>query len=203
MMPMIARKKPDMLRKATYQDVLDAPSDMVAQLVDGELYLMSRPAPPHVWACGTLYTALNGEFGDFEDRPGGWVILDEPELRLGQDVLVPDIAGWRVENLPLLPATTWFEVVPDWVCEVLSPSTRDFDLGLKRNIYARVGVTHMWIVDPIARTLQAFELSGGKWISITTLEGMVAISIPPFEAFDIPLSRLWRGIDRLRAAGRK
>lgn len=110
-----------MPRKATYLDVLDAPANMVAQLIDGEVFLQSRPAGPHVWASGTLFAAIIGEFGEFEDRPGGWVILDEPELHLGEDVLVPEIAGWRVENLPQIPATPKFEIVPDWVCEVLSP----------------------------------------------------------------------------------
>lgn len=114
---------------------------------------------------------MNGEFGDFEDRPGGWAILDEPELRLGEDVLVPDIAGWRTENLPLLPAAAWFDVVPDWVCEALSQSTRDVDLGPKRNIYARDVVSHLRVVDPIARTLQAFELSGGNWALSPCLSG--------------------------------
>lgn len=201
-MPTTARKMADLPRKATYQDVLDAPPNMIAQLIDGELYLQSRPAGPHVWASGTLHTALNGEFGDFEDRPGGWVILHEPELHLGEDVMVPDIAGWRVENLPVIPATAKFDIVPDWICEVLYPSTRNRDLGPKREIYARQGVAHLWIVSPVARTLQAFELSGGEWLSIRTLEGMAAISVPPFENLNIPLSRLWRGDARSRSRGR-
>lgn len=201
-MPTTARKIADLPRKATYQDVLDAPPNMVAQLIDGELYLQSRPAGSHVWASGTLHTALNGKFGDFEDRPGGWVILHEPELHLGENVIVPDIAGWRVENLPEIPATAKFDIVPDWICEVLSPSTRNRDLGPKREISSYQGVGHLWIVSPVARTLQVFELSGGEWLLITTLEGMVAISVPPFENLNVPLSRLWRGHARSRSKGR-
>ena len=201
-MPATARKMADLPRKATYQDVLDAPPNMVAQLIDGELYLQARPAGPHVWASGTLHTALNGKFGDFEDRPGGWVILHEPELHLGENVIVPDIAGWRVENLPEIPATAKFDIVPDWICEVLSPSTRNRDLGPEREICAYHGVGHLWIVSHVARKLQIFELSGGEWLSITILEGMVAISVPPFENLNIPLSRLWRGHPRSRSKGR-
>ena len=201
-MPAIARKMSDKTRKATYQDVLDAPPNMVAQLINGEVYLQSRPAGPHIWASGRLFSAIDGKYGDYVDRPGNWVILDEPELHLGEDVLVPDIAGWKVENLPQFPATSRFHIAPDWICEVLSPSTRHRDLGLKRDIYAREGVKHFWTVDPNALTLQALALSGGNWVSIATLQGMIAISVPPFENLDIPLSRLWRDGFRSRSRGR-
>ena len=196
-MPALAGKFPEPPRKATYQDVLDAPENMVAQLIDGELYLHARPVEPHVWAYVKLLGELEMKFardpdGD-GDEPGEWVILPEQELRLGKDVLVPDIAGWRVDKLPRKQARAFSHIVPDWVCEVLSPTTRHIDLGRKSDIYAREGVTHLWIVDPDARTLQASALSAGSWLPVATLSEAETVSVPPFEKLNIPLSRLWVG----------
>ena len=195
----IARKLPEPPRKATYQDVLDAPENMVAQLIDGELYLHARPVDPHVRASGKLYSAIDHRYDsnidndsdEDGDGPGDWVILPEPELRLGEDVLVPDIAGWRVNKHPRNRANSFSEVVPNWVCEVLSPTTRKLDLGRKSDIYAREGVSHLWIVDPKARTLQASALSDGTWLPVSTLADAETVSVPPFEKLKIPLSRLW------------
>ena len=192
-----ARKLPEPHRKATYQDVLDAPENMVAQLIDGELYLHARPADPHVWACEELRFEIKLRFGrtvegdDDGHGQGEWAILSEPELRLGKDVLVPDIAGWRANKYQRNWANSFSEIVPNWVCEVLSPTTRNIDLGRKSDIYAREGVSHLWIVDPKARTLQASELSAGKWLPISTLTNAERVSVPPFEKLNIPLSRLW------------
>ena len=124
-------------RPATYQDVLDAPENMVAELIRGGLHLHPRPAPPHALAGSFLGGELHGPFKRGRGGPGGWVILFEPELHLGPDVLVPDLAGWRRERMPTLPETAWFELAPDWVCEVLSPGTRRLDLTEKRDVYAR------------------------------------------------------------------
>ena len=193
----IAQKLPEPPRKATYQDVLDAPENMVAQLIDGELYLHARPVDPHVWAGWKLSIQIEHRYGGNFDRdsdgdgPGDWVILPEPELRLGKDVLVPDIAGWRVSKHPRNQANSFSEVVPNRVCEVLSPTTRHIDLGRKSDIYAREGVSHLWIVDPKERTLQVSELSAGKWHPITTLTDAERVTVPPFEKLNISLSRLW------------
>ena len=195
----IARKAPESPRKACYQDVLDAPENMVAQIVDGELYLHARPVDPHAVASGELFHQIklriepdtDDDAGGYGDGPGEWRILSEPELRLGEDVLVPDIAGWRLSKYPRNRANSFSEVVPNWVCEVLSPTTRKLDLGRKSDIYAREGVAHLWIVDPKARTLQASELSAGKWVSISSLTDAETVSVPPFEKLKIPLSRLW------------
>ena len=137
----IARKLPEPPRNATYQDVLDAPENMVTQLIDGELHLHARPVDPHVWAGWKLSIQIEhrygGNFDSDGDASGDWVILPEPELRLGKDALVPDIAGWRVNKHPRNQANSFSEVVPNWVCEVLSPTTRNIDLGRKSDIYAR------------------------------------------------------------------
>ena len=127
-------------RRATYQDVLDAPAHRVAEIVDGTLYTQPRPAPPHAVASSYLGGELTGPFGKGRGGPGGWWILDEPELHLGEDILVPDLAGWRRERMAELPDTAYFTLAPDWACEVLSASTRRLDLHEKRPVYAREGV---------------------------------------------------------------
>ena len=137
-------------RRATYRDVLEAPPHKVAEIVAGTLHTNPRPAPRHAHASSALGAKIGDPFG-YGGGPGGWWILDEPELHLGEDILVPDIAGWRRERMPDLPDTPYFPLAPDWVCEVLSPSTRDLDRHGKRPIYAREGVNHLWFVDPAAR----------------------------------------------------
>jgi Uma2 family endonuclease len=148
-------------RPATYQDVLDALENMVAELIEGALHLHPRPAPPHTRASSSLGVRIGGPFDSGPSGPGGWWILDEPELHFSSDVLVPDLAGWRRERMPALPGTAWFELAPDWVCEVPSPGTRKVDLTDKRRIKAAAGVAFLWFVDPLARTLEAFALRGG------------------------------------------
>jgi Uma2 family endonuclease len=178
---------------ATYQDVLDAPPNMVAEIVDGSLHLHPRPHPRHARASSRLGTALGGAFDSYDGSgPGGWLILDEPELHLGEDVLVPDLAGWRRERMPALPETAWFDVAPDWACEVLSPSTRALDLTGKRDAYAREGVAFLWLVDPLARTLEAFALRHDKrWTLLATLKENDVVRVQPFHEAAFPLGGLW------------
>ena len=183
-----------MPRPATYQDVLDAPPHMIAQIVHGALHLQPRPAFPHSQAHSALQAEIASAFGRRRGGPagpGGWRILFEPELHLGEEVLVPDVAGWRRERMPALPATAWSDVVPDWVCEVLSPSTWRFDLTAKREVYAEVGVPHLWIVNPVARTLESFALREGSWVLAAALSGGDPVRLAPFEAVEWPLSELW------------
>ncbi len=183
---------PRIQQPATYNDVLNAPENMVAELVHGALHLQPRPAPRHAWAGSMLGVKLGGAFslGD-DDGPGGWWIMDEPELHLGDDVLVPDLAGWRKERMPDLPETAAIDLEPDWVCEILSPGTRQFDLAGKRPIYGKAGVARLWFVDPIARTLEAFENRDREWTLIAALRDDEAVSMPPFDAIEFPLSALW------------
>ena len=178
-------------RRATYQDVLDAPPDMVAEVVGGTLRTQPRPAALHARASSGLGAKIGGPFDYDRDGPGGWWIIDEPELHLGDDILVPDLAGWRRERMPEYPDMAYFTLAPDWVCEVLSPSTRALDQGEKRMIYAREEVYHLWFVDPDIRTLEVFELSGRRWILVDTLTGDAAVSLPPFEEISFSLGDLW------------
>ena len=178
-------------RRATYQDVLDAPAHQVAEIVDGTLHTHPRPAPPHTIASSFLGLELGAPFSKGRGGPGGWWILDEPELHLGDDILVPDLAGWRRERMEEPPDTPYFTLAPDWACEVLSASTRRFDLHGKRPIYAREGVAYLWLIDPTDRTLEAFELREGEWVLIAAAKDDDPISIRPFDAITFSLGDLW------------
>ena len=178
-------------RRATYQDVLDAPPHRVAEIVDGVLHTSPRPAMPHALATSSLGNDLAGPFQFGRGGPGGWWIIDEPELHFGEDVLVPDLAGWRRERMPDFPDTAYSTLAPDWVCEVLSPSTRRLDLLGKRPIYARERVGHMWVVEPKDRTLEAFELRDEQWVLIATAQDDDPVKIRPFEAIAFSLGDLW------------
>ena len=177
--------------RATYQDVLDAPAHQVAEIIDGVLHTHPRPAPPHTLASSALGNDLGNPFQFGRGGPGGWWILDEPELHLGEDILVPDLAGWRRERMPELPGTAYFTLAPEWVCEVLSPSTRRVDLQEKRPVYAREGVVHLWLIEPADRTLEAFELRDGEWVLIACAKDDEAVSVRPFDAITFSLGDLW------------
>jgi len=178
-------------RPATYQDVLDAPPHMVAELIGGALHLQPRPAFPHAHASSSLGGELVSPFHKGRGGPGDWWILFEPELHLGPDVLVPDIAGWRRERMPVFPDAPWSELAPDWACEILSPGTRRIDLTDKRRIYGACGVAHLWMIDPKARTFEAFARQGGAWVLVAALKDDEEVRVPPFEAIAFPLSTLW------------
>ena len=177
--------------RATYQDVLDAPAHRVAEIVDGALHTHPRPAMPHARASSSLGVKIGGPFDYDRGGPGGWWIVFEPELHLGEDILVPDLAGWRRERMPEYPDTAFVTLAPDWVCEVLSPSTRKLDLHGKRPVYAREGVAHLWLVDPADRTLEAFELRGAEWVLIASAQDDDPVCIRPFEAVTFSLGDLW------------
>ena len=178
-------------RPATYRDVLDAPPHMVAEVLAGTLHTQPRPASRHARAGSVLGMEVGNPFDRGRGGPGGWWIVFEPELHLGADIVVPDLAGWRRTTMPDYPDAAYFETAPDWACEVLSPSTRRIDRNEKRAIYAREGVAHLWFVDPDARTLEAFELRGGRWVRLATLAGDDPVCLPPFEAIGFPLDALW------------
>lgn len=180
-------------RKATYQDVLDAPPERVAEILDGDLYLSPRPAPRHSVATSALYYELAGSFWLGRRGPGGWVLLEEPELHLqghGRPI-VPDIAGWRRERMPSVPETPAIALAPDWVCEVLSPSTEAIDRNLKMSIYARAGVAHLWLVDPALRRVESYARSGEGWQPAGAWSDDASVHIEPFAAVAIDLSLLW------------
>jgi len=176
---------------ATYEDILNAPAHRVAEIVHGQLHTHPRPAPRHVQAHSSLCDELVSPYGKGRGGPGGWWILVEPELHLGPHVLVPDLAGWRRERMPRLPETAWFELAPDWVCEVLSPGTARLDRVEKLPIYAGSIVRHAWLVDPDIRTLEAYENQDGRWLLLKVFENDNPVSIAPFDAITFSLASLW------------
>ena len=179
-------------RSACYEDLLSLPDNVVGEIIGGELHTHPRPAPRHAMASSSLTHELVGPFGKGRGGgPGGWWILDEPELHLGPDILVPDIAGWRRERMPALPETAWFEISPDWACEILSPSTARDDRMLKMPRYAANGVAYCWLVDPTARTLEAFKLHEGQWLLQASFVGEADVAVEPFDAVTFPLGSLW------------
>lgn len=178
-------------RRATYQDLLAVPEHLVAEIIDGQLVTQPRPASRHARAASRLGVKLGGPFDLGEGGPGGWILLDEPELHLHGDVLVPDLAGWRRERMPELPDAAAFELSPDWICEVLSPSTEASDRAEKLPIYARERVAHVWLVDPIARTLEALYLENGRWMLLGTWRDDAKVRVEPFAQVELELSGLW------------
>jgi Uma2 family endonuclease len=177
-------------RRATYADLEKVPDRFVAEIIHGKLYTTPRPAPRHSQAETGLATLLQGPFQFSLGGPGGWRLLIEPELHLlgGDEVLVPDLAGWRLERMPVLPDTAWIETVPDWLCEVLSPSTAGLDRSEKLPIYAESGVGHTWLVDPILQTLEVLRRAEGAWHLVTTFRGEGRVRAEPFEAVELDLS---------------
>lgn len=178
---------------ASYDDLLQVPDHLIAEIINGHLETQPRPAPKHANASSNLGIEIGGGFHRGKQGPGGWWILDEPELHLGMDIFVPDLAGWRRERMPQLPETAWFELVPDWICEVLSPSTARLDRIIKMPLYAKYGVAYLWLVDPILQTLEAYQLdkASKKWLLIAAISEKDKVCIPPFDAIEFPLEHLW------------
>lgn len=178
-----------------YDQLLALPESLVGEIIGGELHTQPRPAGPHASASSVLGMDIGSAFHRGRGGPGGWWIIDEPEVHLVRDteVLVPDLAGWRRERMPSLPQDHRFEVVPDWVCEVLSPGTAKKDRVLKMKVYARHGVAYLWLVDPLARTLEAYTLTGGQWTVTGLFQDEEDVHAAPFEVFALALGDLWAG----------
>ncbi len=182
------------LRRATYEDVLNAPEHMIAEVIDGTLYTQARPAFAHGSTSMQLGSFINRPYRDGDGGPGGWIFLFEPELHLGSepDILVPDLAGWRRERIAEVPYDgPWTSIPPDWICEVLSPSTQGIDRSRKMPIYLREQVRHAWLVDPLARNLEIYRHGGSIWHQLAVHHGDVNVRVEPFDAIEIPLRRLW------------
>jgi Uma2 family endonuclease len=176
---------------ATCQDVLDAPEHLVAEIIRGTLSLMPRPPAINARSSSRLGGELSGPFDRRRGGPGGWVLLDEPELRLGDSIVVPDLAGWRRSRMPELSDVSFFTLAPDWACEVLSPPTEQLDRAEKLPLYAEQRVTHAWLLSPIARTLEVFELDGRTFRLLGVFKNDDRVRAPPFEVFELELGALW------------
>jgi Uma2 family endonuclease len=176
---------------ATYDDLCDVSELFIAEIIDGDLYASPRPPFRHAYAA----SVLAGELGSLVDRrgngPNSWIMLNKPELHLASDVLVPDITGWRRSRLPELPDAAFMTLAPDWICEVLSAATETLDRGKKLRIYAREGVEHAWLLDPVRRALEVLVLRAGAWEPVIELKGDGKVRAPPFDTIELELGALW------------
>lgn len=179
-------------RFATYDDLLGLPDNVIGELVAGQLVTSPRPSGRHAFASSMLNGSLVPPFTkSFEDGPGGWVFLFEPELHLGTDVIVPDLAAWRVERMPSVPVEAAIDLAPDCVAEILSPSTARSDRVQKMPAYAKHGVEYLWLLDPIAETLEVFQREAERWLLLATHGGNSVVRAAPFDAIELRLDRLW------------
>jgi Uma2 family endonuclease len=177
-------------QNATYADLCAVPENLVAEILGGELYASPRPAFPHARAASALGALIGGPFQFGINGPGGWLILDEPELHFGADVLVPDLAGWRTERVGDWSDAAYLTLAPDWLCEVLSPSTENIDRFMKLSIYARERVRYVWLVDPLQRSLEVLRLDEGRW-ALAAHAGGQRVRAEPFDAVELELDALW------------
>ena len=176
---------------ATYEDLFDLPDHVVGEIIHGQLITHPRPAPKHAVASSAIGDELVSPFQKGRGGPGGWWILDEPELHLGPHILVPDLAGWRRERLPVMPDAAFFTLPPDWVCEVVSPGTVRMDRADKMPIYAAQGIPFLWLIDPAPRTLEVFLLRDGRWLLEHVYKEDDEVRAIPFEAISFSLGVLW------------
>ncbi len=186
-------------RRASYEDLLAAPPHTVAEILDGELVLSPRPGGPHTAAGSVLGGELGQPFNRGRGGPGGWIILYEPELHLGSDVIVPDLAGWRRTTMDCIPRTAHFEIRPDWICELLSASTERIDRARKLPIYAREQVDYAWLVNPIQQTLEVLRREGDNWLTLAVHQGDDKLRAEPFDAIELGL--LWQDVEPAPPAG--
>lgn len=186
---MVAKPRP--AKPASYRDIEALPTNMIGEIIGGVLYANPRPALAHAAATSALGEELGPPFKRGRGGPGGWIILDEPELHFGEDVVVPDLAGWKRERMPEIPNGAFVTLAPDWVAEALSPSTAGVDRGEKLPVYARERVRHVWLVDPLAKTLEILRLESALYALVATFHGDAKVRAEPFEAVEIDLAALW------------
>lgn len=178
-------------RAATYKDLCQVPDHLIAEILEGDLWASPRPGMRHSHAAAMLSAEIMGPFGQGRGGPGGWWILFEPEVHLRDDVVVPDVAAWRRDGLKKPVTEAYMTQPPDWVCEIVSPSTEHVDRKLKLKIYAREGVGYLWLIDPIARALEVLRLDHRTWVPVATLHDDAVAEVEPFAAVRFPLTRIW------------
>ncbi len=179
-------------RKAVYEDLFSLPENMTGEIIHGELIVTPRPSRKD----GVVASRLGYEVGPPYDLgrgggPGGWVVLSGPEVSFGENILVPDMAGWRRERFPVGEPHNWISVSPDWVCEILSPTTARVDRAVKMPLYAQHRVSHAWLVDPNLKTLEVFQLESGKWLVLGVFAGSAKVRAEPFGEIELDLGLLW------------
>ncbi len=177
---------------AHYNDILALPEHLIGEIINGELIVTPRPGPRHARSASALGGAIFNPFDQGGDGPGGWWILFEPEIHFSSDVIVPDLAGWKKELVPMLPTSkAYFEIVPNWVCEVLSKKTAGIDRVKKLPIYAKAKVDYVWLVNPDQKTLEIYLREDQKWMLLNAFEGNQLVRAAPFDAIELNLANLW------------
>lgn len=178
-------------KPATYADIEALPPHVVGEIIFGSLETHPRPARRHSMAATRLGGIIGHSFDFGDSGPGGWIFIAEPELHLGPHVLVPDVAGWKAERFTETDEGPWYEVAPDWICEILSPSTAKKDRGDKMRIYATYQVAHLWLLDPKDRLLEVFQRQDSNWLRTHSFADTEDVQAPPFDAITFSLGRLW------------
>jgi Uma2 family endonuclease len=182
----------DLGRPATYADLEALPEGVKGEIIDGELFVQPRPRAPHMHVESTIVSDVHGPYGLGRGGPGGWWILAEPGIELPRSPeIAPDVAGWRRERLAQLPRDTSIQVVPDWICEVLSPTTRGYDLIKKRRFYAEIGVAWLWYVDVEARSVTVSRLAEGAWLEVAVHGEDERVRLEPFPEASLDLALWW------------
>jgi Uma2 family endonuclease len=179
-------------KRVVYEDLFDIPENMTGEIINGELIVTPRPSRRHSITTSRLGGAIIPPY-DFGrgGGPGGWVILDEPEISFGGNILVPDLAGWKKERFPIEEPHNWISVAPDWVCEILSPGTAQVDRVEKMPIYAQHQVSHAWLIDPILKTLEVFRFEPGRWVVLGVYSKSAKVRAEPFSEIELDLGILW------------
>jgi Uma2 family endonuclease len=182
-------------RPATWEDLDDVPQELIGEIVAGEIVVTPRPDVPHARATSDLGTILGGPFRMGIGGPGGWMFLDEPRIRFGEEIRVPDLAGWRTERWRDVPRRGPITTMPDWICEVLSRSTETEDRARKMPMYARARIPHLWLVNPDARTLEVYRRESQSWLLVRSFADDARVRAEPFDAIEFDLSLLWEPAD--------
>jgi Uma2 family endonuclease len=179
-------------KKAVYEDLYGIPEHLIGEIIDGELVVTPRPSRRHAHAASTLGGEILPPYQlGRSGGPGGWIIYDEPELHLGSNVLVPDLAGWRRERLSTSPEEHRFTIVPDWICEILSPCTARNDRMKKMRIYLQHEVGYAWLIDPVLKMLEVFRFESGRWVVLGVYGEHDKVRVEPFDEIEIDLGVLW------------
>lgn len=188
------RRAPPTRNSASAEDAFaNAPSNLRAELLHGTVLMAPAPAPLHQVHVAELLRRLSGydRRGRGPTDPGGWLIVPDPEVDLGEapDKFRPDVAGWRFERATFSLREPAITVAPDWVCEVLSPSTETIDRAIKAPLYASYGVEWLWLIDPEDCSIEVFHNDRGTFRPTHTFRASSAGSLPPFEG--APMSQFF------------
>jgi Uma2 family endonuclease len=178
-------------KRAVYEDLFTIPENTTGEIIDGELFVTPRPSRRHAYSASTLDKKVGPPYQFGEGGPGGWIILVEPEIGFGENILVPDLGGWKRERFPAHEEHNWISAPPDWVCEILSPSTARKDKTGKMPLYAAHGVSHLWLLEPVAKSLDVFRLESGRWSLLASFAEDDPVRAEPFREIEFELGSLW------------